>query len=119
MNQQHTQPFNTSSNMEHIEKDLRYLSLLSKQFPNAASAAAEIMNLQAILSLPKGTEHFLADIHGEYEAFIHVLKNASGTIRRKVNELFSGQLREQERRALCTLIYYPKESLERIRSIAV
>ncbi|KGN83521.1 MULTISPECIES: fructose-bisphosphatase class III [unclassified Porphyromonas] len=100
--------------MEHIEKDLRYLRLLSKQFPSAASAASEIMNLQAILNLPKGTEHFLADIHGEYEAFIHVLKNASGTIRRKVNELFGGQIRENERRALCTLIYYPKESLERI-----
>lgn len=99
---------------EHIEKDLKYLRLLSKQFPSAASAASEIMNLQAILNLPKGTEHFLADIHGEYEAFIHVLKNASGTIRRKVNELFGGQIREQERRALCTLIYYPKESLERI-----
>lgn len=100
--------------MEHIEKDLKYLRLLSKQFPSAASAASEIMNLQAILNLPKGTEHFLADIHGEYEAFIHVLKNASGTIRRKVNELFGGQIREQERRALCTLIYYPRESLERI-----
>lgn len=101
--------------MEHIENELKYLSLLSKQFPTAASVASEIMNLQAILNLPKGTEHFLADVHGEYEAFIHVLKNASGTIRRKVSELFGGQIREQEIRELCTLIYYPQESLERIR----
>lgn len=101
--------------MEHTDKELKYLSLLSKQFPTAASVASEIMNLQAILNLPKGTEHFLADVHGEYEAFIHVLKNASGTIRRKVSELFGGQIREQEIRELCTLIYYPQESLERIR----
>lgn len=101
--------------MEQLEKDLRYLRLLSKQFPSAASAASEIMNLQAIMNLPKGTEHFLADIHGEYEAFIHVLKNASGTIKRKVNELFGNQVREQERKELCTLIYYPEESLELIK----
>ncbi len=101
--------------MEPSAKELKYLSLLSKQFPTAASAASEIMNLQAILNLPKGTEHFLADIHGEYEAFIHVLKNASGTIRIKVNELFGGRVREQELRELCTLIYYPKESLELVR----
>lgn len=100
--------------MDITEKELKYLGLLSKQFPNSASAASEIMNLQAILNLPKGTEHFLADIHGEYEAFIHVLKNASGTIRTKVESLFSGQIREQELRQLCTLIYYPAESLERL-----
>ena len=82
--------------MDITERELKYLGLLSKQFPNAASAASEIMNLQAILNLPKGTEHFLADIHGEYEAFIHVLKNASGTIRTKVESLFAGQIREQE-----------------------
>ena len=91
--------------MDITERELKYLGLLSKQFPNAASAASEIMNLQAILNLPKGTEHFLADIHGEYEAFIHVLKNASGTIRTKVESLFAGQIREQELRQLCTLIY--------------
>lgn len=96
-------------------RDLKYLRLLAKQFPSSAAVATEIINLQAILSLPKGTEHFLADIHGEYEAFIHVLKNASGNIKIKVNELFSGRVREQEIRELCTLIYYPKESLARIR----
>lgn len=101
--------------METNVRDLKYLQLLARQFPNRASAASEIINLQAILSLPKGTEHFLADIHGEYEAFIHVLKNASGNIRIKVNDLFSGRVREQEIRELCTLIYYPKESLKRIR----
>lgn len=101
--------------MDITAQELKYLSLLSKQFPSRATAASEIINLQAILSLPKGTEHFLADIHGEYEAFIHVLKNASGNIRIKVNELFSGRIREQEIRELCTLIYYPKESLSRIR----
>lgn len=96
-------------------QELKYLNLLAKQFPSRAAAASEIINLQAILSLPKGTEHFLADVHGEYEAFIHVLKNASGNIRIKVNDLFSGRIREQEIRELCTLIYYPKESLDRIR----
>lgn len=101
--------------MDTNKQELRYLSLLAKQFPSKAAAASEIINLQAILSLPKGTEHFLADVHGEYEAFIHVLKNASGNIRIKVNELFSGRIREQEIRELCTLIYYPKESLDRIR----
>ena len=95
--------------------ELKYLNLLGTQFPNRAAVASEIINLQAILNLPKGTEHFLADIHGEYEAFIHVLKNASGNIRLKVNSLFKGHIREQEIRELCTLIYYPKESLERIR----
>lgn len=101
--------------MESNNRELRYLKLLAKQFPNSASAASEIINLQAILSLPKGTEHFLADVHGEYEAFIHVLKNASGNIRIKVNDLFGGRIREQEIRELCTLIYYPRASLKRIR----
>ena len=100
--------------MNITERELKYLGLLSKQYPTVASAASEIINLRAILNLPKGTEHFLADIHGEYEAFIHVLKNASGTIRVKVENLFLGQIREQELRQLCTLIYYPKESLERL-----
>ncbi len=101
--------------MNISNSELKYLRLLAKQFPSSAAAASEIINLQAILNLPKGTEHFLADVHGEYEAFIHVLKNASGNIRIKVNDLFSGRIREQEIRELCTLIYYPKESLERIR----
>lgn len=103
--------------MKHynIEEDMRYLQLLSQSFPTVAEASTEIINLQAILNLPKGTEHFLADIHGEYEAFIHVLKNASGNIKRKVNELFGNTLRESEKRELCTLIYYPEQKLELVK----
>lgn len=98
-----------------IESNMRYLQLLSQSFPTIAEASTEIINLQAILNLPKGTEHFLADIHGEYEAFLHVLKNASGNIKRKVNELFGNTLREQEKRELCTLIYYPEQKLEQVK----
>lgn len=103
--------------MKHynIEQDMRYLQLLSQSFPTVAEASTEIINLQAILNLPKGTEHFLADIHGEYEAFLHVLKNASGNIKRKVNELFGNTLREAEKRELCTLIYYPEQKLELVK----
>lgn len=98
-----------------IEHDLHYLELLSQQFPNIAEASTEIINLEAILNLPKGTEHFLADIHGEYEAFNHVLRNASGNIRRKVNDIFGSTLREQEKHDLCTLIYYPEQKLELVK----
>ena len=98
-----------------IERDLRYLTLLAQSFPTVAEASTEIINLQAILNLPKGTEHFLADLHGEYEAFQHVLKNASGNIKRKVNEIFGTTLREAEKRELCTLIYYPEQKLELVK----
>ena len=98
-----------------INHDMRYLQLLAQSFPTVAEASTEIINLQAILNLPKGTEHFLADIHGEYEAFLHVLKNASGNIKRKVNELFGNTLRESEKRELCTLIYYPEQKLELVK----
>ena len=87
-----------------LKQDERYLQLLSKSFPTIADASTEIINLEAIAHLPKGTEHFLADIHGEYQAFQHVLKNASGNIKRKVNELFGDTLRNAEKRELCTLI---------------
>ena len=96
--------------------DLRYLQLLAHSFPTIAQASTEVINLQAILNLPKGTEHFLADIHGEYEAFLHVLKNASGNIKRKVNEIFGNELRESEKRELCTIIYYPEQKLELVKS---
>ena len=99
-----------------IEKDMRYLQLLSQSFPTIADASTEIINLQAILHLPKGTEHYIADIHGEYEAFQHVLKNASGNIKRKVNEIFGNELREVEKRELCTLIYYPEQKLEIVKN---
>ena len=100
---------------KNIVKNLRYLELLSHSFPTIAEASTEIINLQAILNLPKGTEHFLADIHGEHEAFQHILKNASGNIKRKVNELFGNTLRESEKKDLCTLIYYPEEKLELVK----
>ena len=99
-----------------IKSDMRYLQLLSRSFPTIAEASAEVINLQSIMYLPKGTEHFLADLHGEYEAFQHVLKNASGNIKRKVNELFGNTLREIEKRELCTLIYYPEQKLELVKS---
>jgi fructose-1,6-bisphosphatase-3 len=95
---------------------MHYLQLLSQSFPNIAEASTEIINLEAIMNLPKGTEHFLADIHGESEAFQHVLKNASGNIKRKVNELFGNDIRESEKKELCTLIYYPEQKLELIKA---
>lgn len=103
--------------MKHynIDKDMRYLELLAQSFPNVATASSEIINLSSILYLPKGTEHFLADIHGESQAFQHILKNASGNIKRKVNELFGNTLRETEKRELCTLIYYPEQKLQLIK----
>lgn len=96
--------------------NVKYLRLLAQSFPTVAAASTEIINLQAIMNLPKGTEHFLADVHGEHEAFRHVLKNASGNIRRKVNDLFGNTLRESEQRELCTLIYYPDEKLELVKA---
>ncbi len=98
------------------EADIRVLQLLAKSFPSVAAASTEIINLEAILNLPKGTEHFMADIHGEYEAFLHILKNASGNIKRKVRELFDTTLSADEIRELCTLIYYPEQKLEIIKS---
>lgn len=92
------------------------LELLSQNFGTVSSASTEIINLEAILNLPKGTEHFVADLHGESEAFRHILKNASGNIKRKVTEIFGTSLREQEIRELCTLIYYPEQKLEYIKA---
>ena len=107
--------------MAHIhppkQQDMKYLHLLSQSFPNISEASMEIINLQAILHLPKGTEHFLADIHGEYEAFLHILKNASGNIQRKVDELFGNTMRESDMKELCTLIYYPDQKLELIKAV--
>ncbi len=100
---------------EELSEDLRFLQLLSRSFPTIADASTEIINLEAILNLPKGTEHFLSDVHGEYEAFQHVLKNASGTVKRKVNEIFAHSLRDKEMKDLCTLIYYPEEKLQLVK----
>ncbi|MEI3187216.1 MAG: fructose-1,6-bisphosphatase [Lachnospiraceae bacterium] len=92
----------------------RYLERLSELYPTIAAASMEVINLEAILNLPKGTEHFLTDVHGEYEAFAHVLKNGSGAVRRKVNEVFGTTLSDQDKRTLATLIYYPREKMARI-----
>ena len=92
--------------------ELKYLKSLSKQYPNIAAASTEIINLQAILNLPKGTEHFMTDIHGEYEQFNHVLKNGSGSVRRKIDEEFGNTLSSKDKKSLATLIYYPSEKLE-------
>lgn len=94
--------------------DLRYLELLSETYPTIADASAEAINLNAILSLPKGTELFASDIHGEYEAFAHLLKNGSGSIRMKIDDAFGSALTEAEKRQLATLIYYPHEKLQLI-----
>ncbi len=98
-----------------IEADTRLLHILSQSFPDSESASTEIINLEAILNLPKGTEHFVADIHGEHEAFLHILRNASGNIKRKVTELFGESLHTREIRELCTIIYYPEKKLEMIK----
>lgn len=96
------------------EIDLRYLKSLAKQYPTVASAATEIINLQAILSLPKGTEHFITDIHGEYEQFQHVIKNGSGAIKRKIEDEFGNAIGTAEKKAIATLIYYPEQKLEQV-----
>ena len=101
---------------EITEEKKHYLTLLAQSFPTIADASTEIINLEAIMHLPKGTEHFLADLPGESEAFQHVLKNASGNIKRKVNELFGNELRESEKKELCTLIYYPDRKLELVKA---
>ena len=95
--------------------DERYLRLLSEKFPNSQSVVTELINLRAILSLPKGTEHFVSDLHGESMAFIHMIKNASGVVRKKVDEVYGNTLSEEEKRALCALIYYPDERIELIK----
>lgn len=99
---------------DYLNSQLKYLKLLSKQYSSISKASAEIINLKAILNLPKGTEHFLSDIHGEYEPFVHVLKNASGVVKRKIEELFGNSMIESERRRLATLVYYPEQKLDLI-----
>ena len=94
------------------EMEFKYLKSLAKQYPTVAAASTEIINLQAILNLPKGTEHFLTDIHGEYEQFNHVLKNGSGSVRGKIDEEFGNTLSSRDKKSLATLIYYPREKLE-------
>lgn len=99
-----------------MKRDLKYLKLLAKSFPTEQAACTEIINLEAILNLPKGTEHFITDLHGENEAFEHVLRNGSGVIRQKVEMIFGATLTEMEIRELCTLIYYPEDKIRMVRS---
>ncbi|MCP4310713.1 MAG: fructose-1,6-bisphosphatase [Bacteroidetes bacterium] len=96
----------------YSENELKYLELLAEKFPTVQAASTEIINLQSILNLPKGTEHFLTDIHGEYETFSHVLRNASGVVRKKIEDVYEFSLDEDTKRQLATLIYYPEEKLE-------
>ena len=93
------------------EEKMKYMRLLAEKYPTLSSLEREIINLSAILNLPKGTEHFMSDIHGEYEAFCHILNNCSGVIREKAERIFRGRLSDKEQGELCTLIYYPKEKL--------
>ena len=100
---------------KQIKHQLKYLKLLAKEYPNVQTACTEIINLQAILQLPKGTEHFMSDLHGEHEAFIHILNNCSGVIKEKIDTLLSKSVSAYERAELATLIYYPKIKLKDIK----
>ena len=102
---------------ESVKEDLRYLQLLAQSYPTIAEASGEIINLEAILNLPKPTEHFISDPHGESDAFNHVLRNASGYVKRKVEEIFGTSLRKAEKKELCTLIYYPEQKLQLIKAV--
>lgn len=97
------------------KEELRYLQRLAELYPTIGKASTEIINLQSILNLPKGTEHFLSDLHGEYEAFSHVLRNGSGAVRKKIDEVFGHTLSNSDKRSLATLIYYPKEKMELVK----
>jgi fructose-1,6-bisphosphatase III len=103
--------------MKFTDQQLEYLKLLSKRYPSIQKASTEIINLKAILSLPKGTEHYLSDLHGEYEAFIHILHSGSGVMKRRINELFKNTMQKDEQNSLATLIYYPKEKIRMILKI--
>ena len=98
------------------QDNLHYLRMLAKQYPTVQAASTEIINLQAILILPKGTEHFISDVHGEYEAFQHILNSASGVVREKIDQLFATSVSKADRDQLATLIYYPREKLEELQS---
>ena len=98
-----------------MNHDLDYLKLLAEQYPSIRSACAEIIKLQSRQKLPKLTEHFMSDIHGEYTSFLHILKNGSGVIKDKINSIYGRTLSEQDRAVLATLIYYPEQKLELIK----
>ena len=101
---------------EEIRRNLKYLNLLARDYPSQAAAASEIISTQALLKLPKGTEHFMSDLHGENEAFVHILNSASGVIREKVDQVLGDQVPAAERAELATLIYYPAEKLPQLKA---
>jgi len=103
------------SKKTYSTQELRYLRMLARQYPTVQAASTEIIKLQSVLNMPKGTEHFMSDVHGEYEAFLHVLNSCSGVVREKVDELFSTSVSKTERDQLATLIYYPEEKLAQLR----
>ena len=103
--------FGLKKEPELSEEERRYLALLAKSFPSQQAAYTEIINLEAIINLPKGVEHFISDVHGEAQASEHILNNCSGVIRERVDSMYISELTQQERDDLCTLIYYPKERL--------
>ena len=96
--------------MNLTDEKLKYLKLLATKYPSIPSVCREIINLKAILNLPKGTEHFMSDIHGEYEAFYHIMNNAAGVIKEKVDMIFVERMTPKERQEICTLVYYPVET---------
>ena len=100
---------------DYSPSELRYLKMLSRQYPTIQAASTEIINLQAILNLPKGTEHFISDVHGEHEAFLHILNACSGVVREKLDDLFSTSVPKACIDQLATLIYYPREKLEQLQ----
>ena len=97
------------------DKTIRYLKALSRAYPSVQSVCTEIINLRAILNLPKGTEHFISDIHGEYEGFRHILRNASGSVRRTIDQALSDYVSTPDRDALAALVYYPELKLRELR----
>ena len=102
------------SKQRYRPENLHYLKMLARQYPNVQAASTEIINLHAIQNLPKGTEHFISDVHGEYEAFLHILNSASGVVREKLDDLFATTVSKADLDQLATLIYYPQEKLEEI-----
>jgi len=97
------------------DNNRKYLELLAEKYPSVRAVTREIININAILNLPKGTEHFMSDLHGEYEAFCHILNNCSGVIREKVELLYRDTLSPEEIMEICTLIYYPAEKLRLLK----
>jgi fructose-1,6-bisphosphatase-3 len=101
--------------MKLTKEEVAYYKLLARSHPTIQAASTEIINLSAILNLPKGTEHFMSDIHGEYESFIHIVNNASGVVKRKINDVFGDTISQKDKAELGTLIFYPKDKIKQIK----